>query len=250
MKAKLLVVSAIFSAAAMQAQAASIFEVTAGANYMKADATAQAGEVADAQFSLSQDGESTTELYLTLEHGLPLLPNFRYLTNDVEVAGRQTLTQTYILSGQTYRVASVLSANYQYEYKDYSFYYELFDNSAIELDIGMTLKDIDATFSVANTTEANENSSRSASGVEAYLYTSGKVNLPLLNMGLTSVLNIQDGSNYDFEVALKYQLGDSALIKPYVQLGWKKQEVDFDDFDSLYLNHSWDAVFAGVGVTF
>lgn len=246
MKAKTILLPITLATMAMPSDAATLLGVTAGANFWQSEATVQAGEVADAQFTLNQDKESNNELFLSLEHGLPIIPNFKYVTSDLSVQGRQQLTQTYILSGQTYRVASTLSANYQYDYSDYTLYYELFDNQAIEFDIGITLKDIDAEFAVANVNDASEASSRVASGIEPYLYSSAKLSLPLLNLGFSTVVNVQDGSNYDFELALQYQLATMT----YVQLGWKKQEVDFDDFDSLYFQHSWDAAFAGIVFSF
>lgn len=246
MRTKQLLLPIIVSLASFQSEAATFFQVTAGANYWQSEAEVQAGEVANAQFMFTQDKESNSELFFTLEHPVPLLPNLKYLTSDLGVSGQQLLTETYILGGQTYRVASTLSADYQYDYSDYSLYYELFDNQVLELDMGVTLKDIEATYRVANIADANEASSRVASGIEPYLYTSAKLKLPLLNLGFSTQLNVQDGSNYDFEFAIQYQLGDMTLIQPYLQLGWKKQEVDFEDFDSLYFKHSWDAAFAGI----
>lgn len=246
MRAKTIFLPIILSAMSLQTQAATLLGVTAGANFWQSEATVQAGEVADAQFTFEQDKESNNELFLSLEHGIPLIPNFKYVTSDLEVTGQQRLTQTYILSGQTYRVASTLAANYQYDYSDYSLYYEIFDNQAFEFDIGVTLKDIEADFSVANVDDASETSNRVASGIEPYLYTAAKLNLPLLNLGFSTVVNVQDGSNYDFELALQYQLA----AMTYLQLGWKKQEVDFEDFDSLYFKHSWDAAFAGIMFNF
>lgn len=250
MRTKQLLLPIIVSLASFQSDAATFLQVTAGANYWQSEAEVRAGEVADAQFTFSQDEKSNSELFFTFEHALPLIPNVKYLTSDLSVAGQQLLSQTYILGGQTYSVASTLSADYQYDYTDYSLYYELFDNQALELDLGVTLKDIDATYTVANVNDATETSNRSASGFEPYFYTAAKVKLPLLNLGFSSHMNIQDGSNYDFEFAIQYQLGDMNVLQPYLQLGWKKQEVDFEDFDSLYFKHSWDAVFAGVVLEF
>jgi len=243
-KSLLFVVGSLF--VSQQSSAATIYEVTAGYNYWKPEASVQVGEVADAQFNLAQDDESNTELYFSVEHPIPLVPNFKYLSSDYAVDGSQLLTETYILAGQTYRVASTLSANYQYEYTDYSLYYEVFDNQLLELDLGVTLKDIEANLAVANIDDATEASSRMASGIEPYLYTSAKVNLPLLNLGFSSVLNAKDSENYDFELAIQYKLTDLFIVKPYLQVGWKKQEANFDDFDSLYFKHSWDSAFAGI----
>lgn len=246
MRTKQLLIPIIVSMASFQSEAATFFGVTAGANFWQSEAEVQAGEVADAQFTFKQKKESNTELFFTLEHPIPLVPNLKYLTSDLNVTGQQTLSQTYILNGQTFKVASTLAADYQYDYSDYSLYYELFDNKVLEFDLGVTLKDIDATYKVSNAADVNETASRTASGIEPYLYTSAKVKLPLLNLGFSSQLNVQDGSNYDFEIAVQYRLGNLPAIQPYLQVGWKKQEVDFEDFDSLYFKHSWDAAFAGI----
>lgn len=246
MRTKQLLLPMVIALASFQSEAATFLQVTAGANYWQSEAEVQAGEVADAQFTFTQKKESNHELFFTFEHALPLLPNVKYLTSDLNVTGQQLLSQTYILGGQTYRVASTLSADYQYDYSDYTLYYELFDNQVLEFDLGVTLKDIDATYQVANINDASETSNRTASGIEPYFYTSAKVKLPLLNLGFSSQLNVQDGSNYDVEFAIQYQLGNMPAIQPYIQLGWKKQEVDFEDFDSLYFKHSWDAAFAGI----
>lgn len=250
MKIKTLLLPLLVTCAAMHTQAATLYQITAGANYWQAENEVQAGEVADAQFTLNQEKESNNELFFSIEHPVPLLPNLRYLTSDVSVSGSQTLTQTYILSGRTYRVASTLDANYDYEYSDYSLYYELFDNQVLEFDLGVTLKDIDASLAVVNRQDANEASRRDASGIEPYIYTAAKLNLPLLNLGFSTHLNVKDSSTYDFEFAIEYQLGDMPAIQPYLQLGWKKQELDLEDFDSLYLKHSWDAAFAGIYFAF
>lgn len=249
MKFNTALLSALCLLTAASSQAATFYQVTAGANFWQNDGTVKAGEVADAQFTLQQDDQSNSEYYFQFEHGLPLLPNARYVKSDFSVSGSQTLTQTYILSGQTYRVASTLGADYEYDYTDYSLYYELFDNQVLEFDLGVTFKDIDANLAVVNQDDRTESSSRRASGIEPYLYTAAKLNLPLLNLGFSTILNVKDSDSYDFEFALQYQLGDMP-IQPYVQLGWKKQQQNFEDFDSLYFNHDWDAAFAGIFFTF
>lgn len=100
---------------------------------------------------------------------------------------------------------------------------------------------------MANQTET---SNRKASGIEAYFHGAGKLNLPLLNLSFGSQINAKDADNYDVEFSVLYELGWVPVIDPHLQLGWKKQELQLDDFDSLYLSHSWESVFAGVLITF
>ncbi len=250
MSNKAFILPIIFTFLSFSNQAATFYEVTAGANFWKTDTAVQAGEVADAQLMLEQKDESYDEIFVSFEHGLPIIPNIKYSTGDMSLAGSQVLTQTYILSEQVYNVASTLASNYEYEYSNYTLYYEIFDNQAIEFDVGVTIKDIDANLFVSNADDPSVSSSRLASGTESYLYTAGKVNLYLLNLGFVTELNFQDSDNYDVEFAIQYQVGDIPVFQPYIQVGWKKQEIALENFDSLYFQHSWDAAFAGVFFTF
>lgn len=233
----------------VSAQAATLYQFNLGVNYWDKKHNALAGEVADAQLSV-QNESSSQELVLGFEHPFPLVPNFKLATSDYQAQGQQLLTQTFILSEQTFKVATTLDIDFEYDYTDYTLYYEVFDNQVLEFDLGVTFKSIDADLSVSNTANQTEKSSRKASGVEGYLHTAGKLNLPLLNLSFATQLNAKDSDNYDVEFSVLYELDWVPVIDPQLQLGWKKQELQLDDFDSLYLSHSWESAFAGIRVTF
>lgn len=231
------------------AQAATFYQFNLGVNYWDKKHSALAGEVADAQLPV-QNESSSQELVLGFEHPIPLVPNFKLATSDYQATGQQLLTQTFILSEQTFKVATTLDIDFDYDYTDYTFYYEMFDNQVFEVDLGVTFKSIDAILSVNNVANQSENSNRKASGIEGYFHTAGKFNLPLLNLSFGTQLNAKDSDNFDVEFSVLYELDWVPVINPHLQLGWKKQELQLDDFDSLYLSHSWESVFAGVLITF
>ena len=230
-------------------QGAALYQFNVGMNWWQQDFNVTTGEVVTDTVSLQQD-DVQKELVFGLEHPFLLLPNVKIATSDHSASGQELLTQTFILSGQTYKVASDLAFDYQFDQTNYTLYYEMFDNQLLEFDIGVTFKSIDTQLTALNTLLPTEKSTRKASGIESYLHSAGKVNLPLLNLSFAAELNAQSEDNFDAQVAILYKLSWIPILQPQIQLGWKKQKLDLDDFDSLYIEHSWESVFAGVKLAF
>lgn len=233
-----------------QVLASQVMEFTVGANYGQIKPKGLIGGASDSTLSLLETKESFDEVYLLFEHPFPLIPNVKLVSSNFEHEFTADLTQTFSVGEQYYRVASALSAHYQYEKMDYIFFYEVFDNQVLELDAGLVIRDSGATLSVINLDEVNQASSQNGNRVDAMLYGLGQFNLPLLDLSFFATTNYLDGNNYDAQVAIEYQLRMVPMLTPFVQFGFKTHKTESDNLDGMFLQQEWETTYLGFGFSF
>lgn len=174
---------------------ADVFAVKAGASAWMAEGDAP---------GYSGDAEQQVSLTAALEHPIPLIPNIKLRHWDYAEADG--------------------AARLELDTLDTVLYYEILDNAAIDLDLGVT---------------ATHFSNGRAPGVRDFegwlpqLY--GAVRVPLIGTGLGAYAEAtgtswDDSSAYDIEGGLDYTL-DFPLLDLSFRLGYRQVENDFDDFD-------------------
>ena len=91
--------------------------------------------------------ENQGYLFITFEHFVPLVPNFRVLTTNLDHSGSGTASFT--LNGETF--SGTVSSKGSFDQTDITAYWEILDN-VVSLDLGLTAKLLDFSYSVASTT--------------------------------------------------------------------------------------------------
>lgn len=152
----------------------------------------------------SKDAQQQLSLTGALEHPIPLIPNvkLRYWDySESRNAGNLELTTL-----------------------DAVLYYEILDNPAIDLDLGVT---------ATKFMDGEAPGTRKFEGWLPQLY--GTVRVPILgsDLGVYSEMTATswDGTKaYDFEGGLDYTL-DMPVLDLSLRLGYRQVESDFDEFD-------------------
>ena len=166
---------------------------------------------------------SDTENYAleaTFEHPIPLLPNLK-------------------------TAYSVVDNNlFSYNKTDITFFYEIFDNDLVSVDLGAGA----SVFSNSSIVGVE------FSGVLPYIYVMAELGIPATPLFLYTKANILSiGSNtfMDYQAGLKYEIGLYALDFE-VQAGYRQQDLNFKDFGDLAMEADMktDGFFAGITLDF
>ncbi|MBN7795787.1 TIGR04219 family outer membrane beta-barrel protein [Parahaliea mediterranea] len=152
------------------------------------------------------DAEQQLSLSAALEHPIPLIPNVKLRYWDYAESDR----------GRDLELTTL----------DAVLYYEILDNPAIDLDLGV---------SATNYSDGRAPGGRKFEGWLPQLY--GAVRVPVLgsDLGLYAegtATNWDDSSAYDFEGGVDYLL-DLPVLDLSFRLGYRQVENDFDDFDDF-----------------
>ncbi|GAB3286168.1 TIGR04219 family outer membrane beta-barrel protein [Parahaliea aestuarii] len=148
--------------------------------------------------------EQQLSLTAAFEHPIPIIPNIKVRYWDyAEKDGAAPLELSTL---------------------DAILYYEILDNPAIDLDLGV---------SATNFQDGRAPGRRSFEGWVPQLY--GTVRVPLVGTGFgvygeATATNWDDTSAYDVEAGLDYTL-DMPVLDLSFRLGYRQVENDFDDFD-------------------
>ncbi|MDH5601954.1 MAG: TIGR04219 family outer membrane beta-barrel protein, partial [Gammaproteobacteria bacterium] len=115
---------------------------------------------------LTEESEGYT--YIAIEHPIPLIPNFKYVNTKLTSTGTNG-TASFTFDGTSY--AGTVNSTLDLTQSDFIFYYEILDNDAISLDLGLTAKQIDGKVVVNSDTTT-------FSGTIPMLYGAIEIGLP------------------------------------------------------------------------
>jgi outer membrane protein len=96
----------------------------------------------DLESDLGLEGDSGNYFYIAIEHGVPILPNFKLARSEIEESARNVLEQEISFGDQTFPAGSNIQTDVDFSHYDLTFYYELLDNWA-NLDLGLTVRKFD-----------------------------------------------------------------------------------------------------------
>ncbi|MCW8328714.1 TIGR04219 family outer membrane beta-barrel protein [Photobacterium sp. SDRW27] len=170
------------------------------------------------------DGDDTSYTFeASLEHILPLIPNFKL--------------------GQS----SVDNDDYSYTKRDYTLYYEFLDNDLVSVDAGVGITEF-------TDGELNVVISEDFSGFVPHLYAAAEVGIPMTPLFVFakgSGIGYGDNNLIDASVGIQYSIGLYAFDLE-LQAGYRVHQLDLEDFDDLSvdLDAKTDGLFAGVNFDF
>jgi len=239
---KRLVALAILAASASVSSQADIVGATAGAYMWKQswDGDVKAGsDSIDMNDDLGYDDETGKSFYVALEHPVPILPNIRLQSTDLDISEKGTLTKPYTFDGKVYTVGEEVQSTTDLSHIDGTFYYEILDNW-VNLDVGLTVRMFDGEVSIKGA------SGEGAIEIDAPIpmaYVNARFELPLTGLyasALGNVIAYGDNKVTDMTLALGYELGILGL-----ELGYRNFDVQLED-DNEEANVTVDGYFLGL----
>ena len=96
----------------------------------------------DLESDLGLKGESGSYLYVAIEHGVPILPNFKLAFSDITESADNLTTRNIFIGGVEFPSPSYVRTDLDFSHYDLTMYYELLDNW-VNLDLGLTVRKMD-----------------------------------------------------------------------------------------------------------
>lgn len=219
-----------------------------------ADGTIGEDAVLAKQATFSFDNETQSNYFIALEHPIPLIPNLKVASTTLDTQGNSELSSQFTFGGQNYDVN--VDAVLDLSYVDYTFYYEIFDNDLLTIDLGLSARDIDTHISASgidNTTTNKVSSELAGSGIIPMLYASTIVGLPYTGFNIFAegnYISYDDQTLYDYQAGVSYEVLNNLAVDLNVMLGYRTMKLKLNDLDDLYSDLSFDGVFVGTIVHF
>jgi outer membrane protein len=202
------------------------------------------------QQNFGMDSEHPALFSIALEHPLPLIPNFRLRYADLSSSGANTLSQNFTLNGTTYTLGTPVDVNFDLKSSDFIFYYELLDNDAVSLDLGVNGKYLDGDVRVS---DGSRTAHQTFKGVVPMLYGAVKLGVPATRLSLFgdfNLLSVGGQTLRDYQAGASYTLIESMAMDFSVRGGYRRFDLQLDDLDGIYSDWKYDGVFLGIEADF
>lgn len=179
---------------------------------------------------------NSTNLSISFEHPIPMLPNVKYQGHDLSSSSTSNLGTAKTFNNNSYTGA--INSTLDLSHNEVALYYELLDNW-INLDLGLDLRVFDGQVSISNNTTTDR---IKISETIPMLYLAARVDLPFT--GFYVGANIQKLSIGDNSI------DDSTLLVGYesklglgVEGGIKTFNIELNDTNNLNTNLEYDGLF-------
>lgn len=202
------------------------------------------------------DDETFVSYYAAFEHPVPLVPNIKLKYTELELNGSALLTDTFSFKDSNYVVGSAVNSASDLTHVDYIFYYEIFDNDLVSIDLGLNAKQFDGDIVVNGKTQQNgDNVTEKVnfSGVVPLAYGRAEAGLPFTGLSVFfegSFLAIDDSKVQDYQVGVAWEFIDSLAVDVAVKAGYRSIVLELDDVDDITTDIDASGPFAGIQVHF
>lgn len=197
------------------------------------------GTEIDLEKDLNLSGDTGTYLYLALEHGIPILPNFKIARTELEESARTRLDNDITFDGVTFPAGAVAVTEMDLSHTDFTFYYEVLDNW-INLDIGLTARQFDGGIESRATLGGNSaTASLDLDFTAPLLYAKAQIDLPLTGLYVGGDVNWIGYSGSQFHDVWA-RVGYVFAFGLGLEVGYRQMKLDVDDIDDLEANVTID----------
>ena len=213
---------------------ADVLGLEAGASFWEPDYTGNfalnapgfTGTQVNIKDDLGYGSQSHNIYWVSIEHPLPILPNFKIVSSDLNATSSARLSKAITFGGQTFSVSDDVTSRFDLSNTEYTLYYELLDNW-LTLDAGLTLRKYNGQANISTTsTGASEKLDFSI----PLIYLNARFDLPFTGFFVDSQLNtvsVGDNSITDTAVSLGYE----SSIGLGARLGYRSLDLQFDESD-------------------
>jgi outer membrane protein len=215
-----------------------------GANHWTPDLIGSFGSVGQSQIDLTTDlglDEPTpSNLVLILEHPIPLLPNVKYQSFDLDSSGSNSH------SGLTFNGTNfdpgIVNSTFDLSHDDIVLYYELLDNW-VSLDLGLDFKVFDGQVELTDDASPTTTESVLVDETVPLFYISARFDLPFsgfyIGADINNNFNTGDGNAEDSSIMLGYESGSGLGIEG----GIKKFSLELNDINNLNADLEYDGIY-------
>lgn len=233
------------SAIAPASFADTIFGIYAGAGQWTSDYSGKAGDPAVTTKDLGFTDSDNTFFYVAIEHPVPVLPNVRFLHQEIQSSQRATLDgQDFGLGDADFNAE--IATDFDLSSNEATLYYELLDNW-VNFDFGVTLRQYDGYLKAESNTESENVDVDVAIPL---IYGKFQFDLPLSGLSLAveaNMIKYEENKLMDYNAKVAY-LFDSVLDLG-VEAGYRKLSLKVDD-DDIQTNLDLDGPYVGAMLHF
>jgi len=210
-----------------------------GANHWTPDLTGSFGSVGDPQIDLMTDlgldEPAPTNLVLILEHPIPLLPNVKYQSFDLDSSGSNDTSLTF--NGKPF--SGTINSTFDLSHDDIVLYYEVLDNW-VSLDLGLDFKVFDGEVELS---DLNSTELVLIDETVPLFYISARFDLPFsgfyIGADINNNFNSGDGNAEDSSIMLGYESGSGLGIEG----GIKKFSLELNDINNINADLEYDGIY-------
>jgi len=181
-------------------------------------------DTVDVKSVLGFQDETESQVYVYIEHPVPLLPNLRLGSTSLKLAGTGNTGAGFTYNGQPFPASTAITSSFDMSHTEIALYYEIID-TGIDLDLGLNFKLFDGNVNLA---AGGASTTDKYDGVVPMVYAALNIPFPLTGLSLAgdiSTISAGDASFTDYFVRLRYQT-DFALG---VELGYRSITLDYED---------------------
>jgi outer membrane protein len=180
----------------------------------------------DLENDLGYSDESHNIIWFALEHPVPIIPNIKIVSSDLEASSDSNLSREIEFSGQ--RFTTDVSSTFDLSNTEYTLYYEILDNW-VNLDLGLTARVYDGEAKIAST-EPEIEEVEEIDFTIPLLYAKARFDLPFTGFFVDAEVNIIsfDGDSIS-DMALS--IGYESDIGLGAKLGLRRFSLDVEDDD-------------------
>lgn len=185
-----------------------------------------------------------------LKHSMPLIPNFRLRAANMSISDRATLDVNLVFDDVTYTAHTSLGTEFHLQSNDFIFYYELFNDDLVTLDLGLNGKYVDGDIRVGDSpyqTKVDFNV------LAPMLYGAIKYEIPTTRFSVFGDFNMLNAGKYalhDYQTGAAYRVEDSMAGDFKVRGGYRKFGLELDERHSIHGDWSFDGLFLGIEADF
>lgn len=247
---KKIILTALLAGMASAASAAPLVDVYGGVYTWKAKTSGTLGthneDKVDMKGDLNFDSDNTTVMYLGIEHFVPLVPNVRLRHMGLKDSASAQLSQGITIDGKN--LSSDVHSKYDIDMTDLTLYYTPW-KTLVKIDAGLTVRQLDAKFSVAEVGGTNTSANLSV-----------KETIPLLHLGVSAKLpftgfyagaeanHISYSSNRFGDYHAKIGWRSSFLLG--VEAGYSQVSLKLDDVSDVDSNLDWKGPYVALSLSF
>lgn len=235
---KKLLISAIIALLPLSAMSATILGFQAGAGVWKHDPGGSIKTVvdgnnagADLKNDLRLSEEQEGYVYFIVEHPVPIIPNFKYVSTKLTSSGAGAVNFTF--DGITYNTP--VNTKVDLNQDDFILYYEVLDN-VISLDIGLNAKKIDGQVVI-------DSDVTTFSETIPMLYAAAEVALPLGFALAADISYVGTGGDSVSDITAKVTYTTSFMLG--IEAGVRSLNINVDG-DNIKSDVEFSGIFAGV----
>ncbi|ATC85375.1 MULTISPECIES: TIGR04219 family outer membrane beta-barrel protein [Pseudoalteromonas] len=236
------------------AQADTLLGLYVGVDGWKSDNDGQFSYKDKASQDFDFEDETFVSYYAALEHPVPLVPNIKLKYTELELNGSALLTDTFSFNGSKYTIGTTVDTVSDLTHIDYIFYYEIFDNDLISIDLGLNVKQFDGEITVEyEDDDFPQRETKDFSGFVPLAYGRAEAGLPFTGLSVFfegSFLAIDDSKVQDYQVGVAWELIDNLAVDVAVKAGYRSMVLELDDVDDITTDIDASGPFAGIQVHF